>query len=139
MKIILDVNSIISALIKDSISRKIIKESGFDFYFPEIAFNKIIKYKNYLIEKSQITEEEFVIVLSVLLNKIKIIPQESLEPYLEKARKIIGKIDEEDIIFIASALSIDNCIVWSDDRHFEKQNIINVIKTKDLIKYVKDF
>ena len=35
MKVILDVNVILSALIRDSTTRKIILNSEFDFYFPE--------------------------------------------------------------------------------------------------------
>ena len=45
------------------------------------------------------------------------------------------KIDEEDVIFIATALTLEDSIIWSDDRDFEKQDTVRVIKTKDLLKY----
>ena len=45
MKIIIDVNVILSALIKDSMERKILIYSGLDFYFPKSSLDKINKYR----------------------------------------------------------------------------------------------
>ena len=59
MKIVVDVNIILSALIKDSITRRIILDSGFEFYFPENSLHKIRKYQNYIIEKSAVDELEY--------------------------------------------------------------------------------
>ena len=139
MEIVLDVNSFISALIKDSLSRKIIKNSGLNFYFPERAFKKIIKYKDYILEKSGLSEEEFVIVVSVLFNYLQIVSDEDLEKYMTKAKKVFEKIDEEDVLFVACALYLkgkdENAAIWSDDRHFDKQSIVPILKTKDLLSY----
>ena len=44
-----------------------------------------------------------------------------------------GNIDKEDIIFIATALGIEDSVIWSDDRHFERQNKIKILKTKEII------
>lgn len=48
MKIITDVNAIISALLKDSTSRNLIVNSGQDFCFPELSLHKIRKYQDYI-------------------------------------------------------------------------------------------
>ena len=42
-------------------------------------------------------------------------------------------IDPEDIVFIATALSISDSAIWSDDGHFEKQDKVKVLKTKDVV------
>ena len=55
MKVLVDVNIVIAALIKDSKIREIIKNK-IDCYFPEISFHKIIKYKEYIVKKAEITE-----------------------------------------------------------------------------------
>ena len=55
-----------------------------------------------------------------------------------EAMKIMSKIDEKDAQFIAVALSIKNDGIWSNDKHFEKQEKIQVFKTIDIIKLIED-
>jgi len=133
MKIILDVNVILSALIRDSTTRKIILNSQFDFYFPEPSLHKIRKYKDYILKKSGLTEEEYNKIMATLFKYIKLVPTEEIEKNWDKAKKIIEHIDKEDVIFIATALSISDSVIWSDDRHFEKQDKVKVLKTGDIV------
>src|SRR3989338_6637186 len=133
MKIILDVNVILSALIRDSTTRKIILNFEFDFYFPEPSLHKIRKYKDYILKKSGLTEEEYNKIMATLFKYIKLVPTEEIEKNWDKAKKIIEHIDKEDVIFIATALSISDSVIWSDDRHFEKQDKVKVLKTGDIV------
>lgn len=133
MKIVLDVNVILSALIRDSTTRKIILNSEFDLYFPEPSLHKIRKYKSYILEKSGLSEEEYGKIMATLFKYIKLVPTEEIEKNWDEAKKIMGHIDPEDVVFIATALSIKDSVIWSDDRHFEKQDKVKVLKTKDII------
>ena len=133
MKIILDVNAILSALIRDSTTRKIILNSQFDFYFPEPSLHKIRNYKDYILEKSGLTEEEYNKIMATLFKYIKLVPTEEIEKNWDEAKKIMEHIDPEDVVFIATALSIADSVIWSDDRHFEKQDKVKVLKTEDII------
>jgi len=134
MKIILDVNVILSALIRDSTTRKIILNSQFDFYFPEPSLHKIRKYKDYILEKSGLSEEEYDKLMVTLFKYIKLVPTEEIEKNWSVAKKIMEHIDKEDVVFIATALSISDSVIWSDDRHFEKQDKVKVMKTKNINK-----
>ena len=133
MKIILDVNVILSALIRDSTTRKIILNSKFDFYFPEPSLHKIRKYKDYILEKSGLSEEEFDKLMATLFKYIKLMSTEEIGKNWDEAKKIMEHIDPEDVVFIATALSIADSVIWSDDRHFEKQDKVKVLKTEDII------
>ena len=133
MKVITDVNVILSALIRDSTTRKIILNSQFDFYFPEPSLHKIRKYKDYILEKSGLSEEEYDKIMATLFKYIRIVPTEEIEKNWDEAKKIMEHIDPEDVVFIATALSISDSVIWSDDRHFEKQGKVKVLKTKDII------
>lgn len=133
MKIIVDVNVILSALIRDSTTRKIILNSEFDFYFPEPSLHKIRKYKDYILEKSGLTEEEYNKIMATLFKYIRIAPTEEIEKNWSEAKKIMEHIDPEDVVFIAVALSISDSVIWSDDGHFEKQNKVKVLKTAEII------
>ena len=133
MKIVIDLNIILSALIRDSTTRKIILNSQFDLYFPEPSLHKIRKYKNYILEKSGLTEEEYDKIMATLFKYIKLVPIEEIEKNWNEAKEIMEHIDKEDVVFIATALSIADSVIWSDDRHFEKQDKVKVLKTKDMV------
>ena len=77
-------------------------------------------------------EEGFTQLFNQLLSRIKIIPEEYIHKKLDEANKILGKIDPKDVVFLATALSISDSVIWSDDRHFEKQDKVKVLKTGDL-------
>ena len=133
MKVILDVNVILSALIRDSTTRKIILNSEFDFCFPEPSLHKIRKYKDYILEKSGLTEEEYNKLMAILFKYIRIVPMEEIEKNWDEAKKIMEHIDPEDVVFIATALSVSGSVIWSDDKHFEKQDKVKVLKTEDMV------
>ena len=133
MKVITDVNVILSALIRDSTTRKIILNSEFDFYFPEPSLHKIRKYKSYILEKSGLTEAEYDKIMATLFKYIKLVPTEEIEKNWDEAKKIMEHIDKEDVVFIATSLSLPDSVIWSDDRHFEKQDKGKVWKTEEII------
>jgi predicted nucleic acid-binding protein len=134
MIFVIDTNILISALIRDSTTRKIIVKSEWEFYYPEKSFHEVRKYKNLVLEKSGMDEQEYTEMLNYLLKHIKLVPEELIQQKLEKANKLFGKIDPDDVVFLAIALSLDNSKIWSDDSHFEKQDEVKVFKTKDMVK-----
>lgn len=134
MILVIDTNILISALIRDSTARKIIVRSEWEFYYPEMSFHEVRKYKNLVLEKSGMGEEEYTGMLNYLLKHIKLVPEELIQHKLDEANKLLGKIDPDDVIFLATALSLDNSKIWSDDTHFEKQDKVVVLKTKDIVK-----
>ncbi|MBI2663877.1 PIN domain-containing protein [Candidatus Woesearchaeota archaeon] len=132
MIVVVDVNPLISALIRDSYTRRIFAGADFDFCLPEPALQKIRKYKQYIIDKSGLSELEYLAILHSLLRFIRIIPVEDLQQHFKEAKKIMEHIDPEDAAFIAAALSQENAVIWSDDAHFDKQNKVKVLKTKNM-------
>jgi len=130
MKIIIDVNVILSALIKDSMERKILIYSGLDFYFPKSSLDKINKYRDYVLKKSKLSLKEYDLLLTTLLGYVNLLDDDEILKKWNEARKIFGHIDPEDMIFIAAALSI-GAAIWSDDNDFDRQDEIRVFKTKE--------
>mgnify|MGYP001584670818 CR=1 FL=1 len=134
MKIVVDTNILISALTKDSISREIIALSGKEFYYPEISFKEISKYKNLILERAGMDDEQFDCLFNELMDFVKVVSEEEVKSSLQEAKEIMGEIDPDDVIFIASALSLGlESVIWSDDGHFQKQNKIKVYTTKEII------
>lgn len=134
MLIVLDSNVFISAIIKDSITRKIILSSSHKFLLPEYSFIEIKNHFNEILHKSRLSQEEFNSLIKNLIKYIKIVRTEDMIKHKEEAREIIGKIDENDILFIACALTHPKSIIWSNDGHFKLQKIIKVYDTRGLME-----
>jgi predicted nucleic acid-binding protein len=137
MKIVIDTNRFIAALIKkEELAREIIINSGYDFIFPEYEFQEVYKYKEDILRKAGYSEIEFIQAISSLLNHMKIVSNEEIQEYYTQARKLIGEIDSDDMIFIATALAFD-AMVWSDDLHFKMQNEVKALNTEELVNLLK--
>ncbi len=131
MKIVLDTNIILSALIKDSLTRKIIKSAEFEFFAPSFSLSEINKYKKYVCEKSLLTEKQFDVLLKNLFESIDIVPISFYENHLDDSKKLISDVKDVPFLACAIALSAD---IWSDDMDFQKQKKIKIYTTQDFIK-----
>jgi len=137
MKIIIDSNVLFSALIKDSITRKIILDYDSLFLFPSYIFEEMEKHKKELFLKSGMDEDEFYNLLELILKKVLVIPNEMFVPYRKEALSIVKDIDPDDVIFVACALAYSSSIIWSDDKKLKNQNKVNVLSTKEIKKLLK--
>ncbi|MCX6706730.1 MAG: PIN domain-containing protein [Candidatus Woesearchaeota archaeon] len=133
MMIIIDSNILFSALIKDSVTRKLILEYDGVFQFPEFIFEEMEKHKDELLNKSGLDEKSFNELLQLILKKVMIVPNDVLHPYKEEALEIVRQIDPDDAIFIACALAYPDSIIWSDDKKLKNQAKIKVINTQKII------
>lgn len=138
MKLIIDTNILISSLLKDSTTREILLNESLNFYLPEIVLSEVNKYLPYIIQKSELSEEEIKKLLNSLLENLILVPIDEYENKMDEGMKIIGKIDEKDTQFIALALSIENDGIWSNDKHFEKQKKIKVFKAIDILNLLDE-
>ncbi len=136
MKILADTNRIMAALIKDSNSRKIIRESNIEFVTIGLSKEELQKYKDYIKEKSGVTDEEFKYLFNRLMINVSVLRDDLIKPFMQEAKSIMDDIDKKDAPFIAAALAT-NLPIWSDDKHFEEQNKIKIFKTHDLVKYIE--
>jgi predicted nucleic acid-binding protein len=134
MNLVLDTNVLLSALIKDSTTRMIIAKSEWSFYYPEISFCEIRKYKSVVLKKSGMSQQDYVKLLAYLVKRIVLVPDEQVNKNLEAAKKIMAHIDPDDVVFVAAKLSIPNSIIWSDDKDFDKQSKVEVLKSEQVAR-----
>ena len=126
MKVVIDGNRVIAALIKESTTREIILDSIFEFIAPEFILIEVKKYRDEIIKKAKITEEEFEILLGIIFENIKIIPKEDYENFIFKIEKEIN--DKKDLPYIAVAVYSNAYGIWSHDTDFLKQSKIPCLK-----------
>lgn len=132
MKVVIDTNVFMSALIKDSITREILLYEKINFYLPEYALGEVKKYKSDLLSKGNYDENELEELFLFLLQNIAIVPKEDVKEYMQIADEVMRDIDIDDSSFIAAALAINADGIWSYDRHFLQQDKIKVFTTEEL-------
>ncbi len=135
MKLIVNTNRIIAAIIKDSYSRKILLSLPAELIMINLSHQEIKKHKSEIIEKSGLTDNELDYLLLKFKEKLILLDDEMIQKYMLEAKEIMEKIDTNDVPFIAAALATDSDI-WSDDSHFQRQKKIKVWKTKELVPLV---
>jgi len=130
MKLVIDTSSIISALIKKGISRRIIISPAIQFITPDHTLKEISKYKKLICKKAKINSNEFDILFNLLFEYITIIPKEEYKDFFDSAKTLIDDIN--DVPFIALCLASKADGIWSDDTHFKTRKGIIIFRTKEL-------
>ncbi|MBI2151227.1 PIN domain nuclease [Candidatus Woesearchaeota archaeon] len=133
MKIVLDSNVLFSALIKDSVTRKLILEYDDLFLFPFYIFEEMEEHKGELMIKSKMEKDKFEELLELLLKKVIIVSKEDLKIHKEESLEIVKDIDKDDTVFIACALAYPESIIWSDDKKLKEQNKVKILNTSEII------
>ena len=137
MHIVIDSNTLFSALIKDSITRKLILEYDGLFLFPSFIFEEAKKHKGELLIKSGMNEQEFNELLDIILRKVILVPSETLYLYYKEALEIAKKIDIDDTTFFACALAYPGSIIWSNDRNLKNQTKVQILNTSEIKRFYR--
>ncbi len=131
MKLVIDTNIIIAAMIKDSLTRRIISTPQFHFITPDHSLQELSRYEKTIRKKAHLTHQEFDLVVSLLFEHITIVPKEEYTLCLDSATTLIEDIN--DVPFIALYLATKADGIWSDDTHFYTQKQVTVFRTKDFL------
>lgn len=135
MRLIVNTNRIIAALIRDSFSRKIILHLNAELIAIPFLQQELAEHKLEILQKSKLPEFEFDAILDKLHARMILLDQKVIEEFMKEAIEIMDKIDSDDAPFIAAALATKSDI-WSDDPHFQQQKKIKIWRTKDLTSLV---
>ena len=135
MDLIIDSNILFAALLKESGTSEILFKHK--LYAPEFIFEEFRKYKDYLKGKTKRNEEDFNELFNLFERNVTLIPKEEIDQFIEKAEKISP--DSKDIPYLALALKL-RCSLWSNDKILkEKQKIIQVYSTSELIDMMNKY
>ena len=89
-----------------------------------------------IVKKSGLSQEEVDTLLALLMENISTVSDEKIKARIEGAMKVMNDIDPKDAPILACALAIPNGGIWTQDKHFDKQNKVKIWNSKDLLKYV---
>jgi predicted nucleic acid-binding protein len=133
MRLVVDTNILVSATIKSSRGRALLLHRGFHFFAPEYALHEMEEHFVEIRDKTGLDDDDCRDLIDALVSGITVVPRSEFEEYLPRARKAMKDIDEDDVSFIALALSFKNDGIWSNDKDFQRQHAVRIWTTKDLL------
>jgi predicted nucleic acid-binding protein len=115
--VVVDTNLIFSALIsKASKIREVLFESNMTFYAPNFLITEIYTHKDKLLKNSKLTDSEFYLYFTGIIERIKFIPTDFIgKDSRQKAYDLCKDIDIKDTPFIALAIDL-GIPIWTGDK-----------------------
>ncbi len=132
MKILIDTNRIISALIKEGTTRSILFDDFFEFVTPDNTIADIEKYKKEIQKKAKLTDDELELVIELIFEYITVIPESEYTKYLKECKNDIS--DQGDIPHLAACLATKADGIWAHDPHFKEQNKVKIFTNIDMLR-----
>jgi len=131
MKLVVDANVVISALISDSKTRELIVTLEPDLLTPEVVHDEIERYGS-IVEKSGMDLDRVRQFIDLLFDHIETVPASEFYQHIDQADSAIGEADPDDVLYVACALGCEAAI-WSDDSDFNEQDLVSVFTTGEVI------
>ena len=133
MKLIVDANVVISALIANSKTRELIVTLEPELLTPEVIHGEIGNYEALIVEKSGTEADRIQQFIDLLFQYIETVPASEFYPYIDEAEEAISDINPDDVLYVACALARE-AGVWSDDSDFDEQDLVPVFTTGEVIE-----
>jgi len=127
---VVDANVLFSALIKDSVTRRLFFEERLETYAPEYLFEEFAEHRGEIIQKAHRSEADFWEVMGILKSRISVVPLPEFERFMEKAQGVSP--DKDDAVYFAVAFAIKGAI-WSNDRNLKGQKAVRVLNTEEIV------
>lgn len=118
MKIVVDSNIFFSALLsKNNLSKQLLFNGKYDFYSCNFLFLEVFKYKEKISKISSLSEDEILLNLKELLQKIYFVKEDLIpKDIFLKAFNICKDIDEKDTPFIALSIFLNAKLLTGDKK-----------------------
>jgi predicted nucleic acid-binding protein len=136
LKIVVDANIIMSALIRDGHTRDFILMSEHEFYAPKYLLEEVSNNMDTICGKSYMMYEEVTAILMAVIKSagINLVPPQETKEWLDRAEEISP--DMNDSPYFALALKL-GCPIWSNDKELKQQNIVKIISSAELMRNQK--
>ncbi len=150
MRLVVDANIVISAIVKDSLVRRLMFTPGVELCTPDFLFEELQEHREEIMRKAGLNAQEYEAFIVRLRKLIEVIPERAYRGYIDEARKILD--DPDDLAYAACAIAlttnalgipdkevvktaikddadpehtsvidVDECGIWSNDSHFYRQ------------------
>jgi predicted nucleic acid-binding protein len=133
MRFVVDANVVISGLISDSATRRLLIEIEPNLLTPAYVYDEVDKHTEMVMEKSGLEEHEVEQLIHTLFKRIEVIPRAEITGSMQEAARAMRDADPDDAMYVAAALERDAAL-WSDDGDYDNQDLVDVATTTDIFE-----
>ena len=133
MRLVIDANILVAALLKDAITREILLTENIEFFAPEFLSSEIKDLlKNPRIRRRiKLKDKDLYDLTSAILSRITLFPEKSFIASIKQSISLVTHIEDAPYIALSLALQIP---LWSNDSELREQSLVKVCTTSELIK-----
>ena len=137
MKLVVDANILIAALLKDATTRELLLKEGIEFLAPDELLNEIKHLlKNPKIRRRlKLNDDDLYELTSAILSRIEFIPEKIFLDFIKQSVSLVTHPEDTPYIALSLALKIP---LWSNDLALKEQSLVKVYTTSELIKFLKN-
>ncbi len=132
MQLVVDTNVLISALLARSKTYELIVLGNLELFIPEFSLEEIDKHKDELRHRMEVSEEEFNLVLNLILLHVSVVGREKYKTFENEAKKLCP--DPKDFTFFALALAM-KIPIWTNEVRLKNQKQVVVYNTKEIMGF----
>ncbi len=134
MRLVVDANVLIAALMRDSTTRRLLVLGGHELHVPEYLLEEIAEHWEDLLPRSGLSADALKQVLSVLRAHVVEHTVADYNDEMATAFGLLGDRDLEDAPYVALALSLRADGIWTEDRELASVKGVRALRTADLVK-----
>lgn len=134
MRLVIDANIVIAALMRDSSVRRLLLLGGHELHAPAYLFEEVESHWQELQPRSKLSTESLREVLGILKEHINEHAASDYEARFEEARAILSDGDADDTPYVALALALVADGVWSEDRGLTTREGLRIYRTVEVLE-----
>lgn len=133
MRLVVDANILIAALLKDATTREFLLNENMEFFGPEHLLNEIKHLlKNPKIRKRlRLNDDDLYDLTSSILSRIEFVPEKVFLSSIKESLSLVTHPEDAPYIALSLALKIP---LWSNDSALKEVSSVQVFTTSELIK-----
>lgn len=133
MKVVLDTNVLVSALMRDGFTRTLLVHPDLDMATPEYALDEVQRHLPSLAQRMRVPVQQARLTLELLLGHMATVPHEDYRGEMRRADEILRDIDPDDAAFAALALAT-GLPLWTQDKALLNCTELDTITTHQLAR-----
>ena len=133
MRVVVDANVLLAALLKNSATRELIQHAPLEMYAPAWLWNETARNMPALAKRSGVQQAVLTTLSDRLLQRIQPVPEAALATHAREALRRCRKSGVRDAPYVACCLTVDAAL-WSHDRRLLDEAGVKTVGTHELIK-----
>ena len=133
MKVVLDTNVLVSALMRDGYTRTILLHPDLSLVTPEYALEEVQRHLPGIADRMRTSIQQARLTVELLLEHIETVPAAEYREFEARAEELIAAVDPDDVQFAALAMATGRP-VWTQDKALLNCSGLMTISTPQLAR-----